>query len=403
VQSSAARPPHGGHCGPRAGQDRAPRWCSADRPAPRPAYYEAPEAYPGLRPRDWCRLTRLLHSRGLLGDDPAMRMARFLADTDTVNGTGVIADVPAMLRAYSARCHVSRQTGYTDLARLLERGLVRQVQAAAPGYPARYRLSYPAEFVDELTDLPPGLASALPHRQHAEADAEAGPEEPPGTAAPGETGDPGPGPAGRSCAGLDPSPFTREGKNPRPGRPGKPHGHHWPRTWGGEPSSEEIAAAAGLLRACRPRWLAQLGPQRVPGHAELGQVERLAALALRHAGPSELVPVLTQMVASASDLPGVLTWRLTRIVASAGRTRHVAVDDEGHRTAAMLAARAAAATPRSPENDAAIAQARAAAARAAALRHGGQPAPARPPRDHFAMVAEQLADARTSREPRHHS
>lgn len=107
-------------------------WCTAEAPAPRPAYYEAAEEYPGLPVRLWCRLYRLMVHRGLLTEDPAIRLARFLADTDTVHGNGVIDDVPAMIAAYSARARVSRQTAYTDLRRLVDRGLLRQLQAPAP-------------------------------------------------------------------------------------------------------------------------------------------------------------------------------------------------------------------------------------------------------------------------------
>jgi hypothetical protein len=345
-----------------------------------------------------------MQHRGLLADEPALRMARFLADTDTADGGGIIADVPAMIGAYAARARVSRQTAWTDLGRLIGYGLVRQLQAAAPGYRARYRLSYPAAFVDaEMPGLPPDLASALPHRKKAEADRETAPEQAPDGADPGPDGDHDDAPGGRPCGGLDPSPITREGKTPCPDRPGKTHAYHGRSTWGKDPTGEEKAQAAEVLRACRPRWLAQRGPQGTPGPAELGLVEHLTAVALRHAGPSELVPVLTQMIASASDLPGVLAWRLTRLTAAAEHARHIAVDDDGARTAAMLAARAAATTPRSPETAAAIARARADAARATARRHGGQPAPARRPRDHFALVAEQLADARARREPPDHS
>ena len=146
------------------------RWCTSATPAPRPAYDESAEAYPGLSVRLWCRLYRLMEHRGLFADAPALRMAAYLADTDTVRADGVIGDVPAMLAGYMARCHVSRQTAYTDLGRLVARGLVRQVQAAAPGYRARYRLSAPAAMVAaEMPGLPRELARAL-GQDHSEDD-----------------------------------------------------------------------------------------------------------------------------------------------------------------------------------------------------------------------------------------
>ena len=150
-----------------------------------------------------------------------------------------------------------------------------------------------------------------------------------------------------------------------------------------------------MIRACRPRWLAQRGPAGVPGERALAQVERLTALALRHAGPSELLVVLTQMVASAGDLPRVLAWRLARIVGAADGARNVPADEDGAGYAAMLAARCAA-VPRSAETAAALARARADAARADARLRGGH-APARPPRGHLAIVAEQVAEGRARR------
>ena len=149
--------------GSRTSLASAPRWCTAEAPAPRRAYHDAAEAYPALPSRAWCRLTGLMAARGLLPDGPALRMCRFLADTDAVSGEGGIDDVPAMITAYAARARVSRQTAWTDLGRLTSRGLVRQVQAAAPGQHARYQLSYPAALVDEeMPGLPPGLARRPP-------------------------------------------------------------------------------------------------------------------------------------------------------------------------------------------------------------------------------------------------
>jgi hypothetical protein len=332
-----------------------------------------------------------MQSRGLLTGEPALRMCRFLADTDTVAADGAITDVPAMISAYAARCRVSRQTAYTDLRRVIACGLVRQVQAAAPGYRAMYRLSYPAAMVDaEMPGLPDGLARALPHR-HKTADDERAADRQPGSA------DNRPGDA---CAGLDPSPLTREGKTPCPGRPGKPRAHHRQGAQGKEPSSEETAQAAEVLRACRPRWLAQRGWQGMPDPSELRPIEHLTAVALRYAGPSELVLVLTQMVASASDLPRVLAWRLTRIVTAAEHVRSIAVDEEGRRWTAMASRMGnSAPTPGSSaaaELDRARAEIRAVAERSrlASPDSGGT---ARP-RGHAAIIAEQLAEAGARRD-----
>ena len=84
-------------------------------------------------------------------------MARHLARV--ADAQGMVTGLPDVMRSYAAREHVSVQTGYTDLRRLVLHGLVRQLQAAAPGYPARYRLSVPAAAIP--ADLPADLARAI--------------------------------------------------------------------------------------------------------------------------------------------------------------------------------------------------------------------------------------------------
>lgn len=302
------------------------RWCTAEAPAPRPAYHSADEPYPGLRRRPWCRLYRLMAWRGLLDDDCAQRMAKYLADTDTVGADGVIRDVPAMLAAYMARCHVSKQTAYTDLARLVERGLVRQLQAAAPGIKARYRMSFPAAVVAarmpglprdlarELIPAPAATAHAAGHESASDQDQ-----------------------AGFACGELDTSPLTREGSPPSrcstrqdapaavpPHRPGKI-------------SSEEKDRALSVLSACVGEWRAHRGAHGVPGPGELARLVPLAAVALRHVTPGEVTQLLTYHVASAKNLPGTLAWRLGRVIDGHRRPRHVPVDDDGARDAAWWA------------------------------------------------------------------
>jgi hypothetical protein len=286
-----------------------------------------------------------MEHRGHLAGAPALRMARFLADTDTVSKAGIIRDVPAMIAAYRARCHVSRQTAWTDLGRLVERGMVRQVQAAAPGYPACYRLSYPAAMVDaEMTRLPPDLARELPHRRQQQAAGEPG-ESGGDDASQDQARDDGPGPGGGqepeqtgeagSCGRLDTSPLTREGSPPSPSGTGS---RGTPVPAGGKIGTEERAAAAFVLSACRGQWLAQRGPLRVPDPAELRRVETLTALALRYAEvPSDVRQLLTWHVASADDLARVLEWRLGRAVSAWRRTSRPDLRDPRRRRAAAEA------------------------------------------------------------------
>jgi hypothetical protein len=237
----------------------------------------------------------LLSARG--GDACALRMARHLAVV--LGDQGVITDVPEVIRTYVAHHHVSERTAWADLGRLVDRCLLRQLQAAAPGYRARYRLCAPAAVIAERVPAPP--------------------------------------PELASCVGLQTSPLTREGHPPPPPtRPRKSCPQASPGLRQGQ-SSDEQAQAADVIRRCAPRWAQQ-------GHA-LAEDERdrllpLVAIALRHVPPGEIVELLTGQVASARDLPGLLTWRLGRIVAGARRRTRVRADEAGARYHAMLASRA---------------------------------------------------------------
>jgi len=121
------------------------RWCTAETPPPQPAYNGAAQAYLGIPRRAWWRLFCLLWHREEIEDPWARRMARHLARV--ADAQGIVTALPDVMRSYAIREHVSVQTGYTDLRRLVHRGLVRQLQAAAPGHPARYRLSAPAAVI----------------------------------------------------------------------------------------------------------------------------------------------------------------------------------------------------------------------------------------------------------------
>ena len=83
----------------------------------------------------------------------------------------------------------------------------------------------------------------------------------------------------------------------------------------------------------------------------------MTALALRHVPRGEVIQLLTERVANARDLPGVLTWRLGQMLTAARRDQAPGPRRRGrHRYAEMLAARGN--TP-GPGARAAIAAARA--------------------------------------------
>jgi hypothetical protein len=323
------------------------RWCTAEAPRPRPTYNGAAELYPGLTRRAWWRLFCLLWHRGMIEDPWARRMARHLARV--ADAQGVIAGLPDVMRSYAAREHVSVQTGYTDLRRLVARGLVRQLQAAAPGHPARYRLSVPAAVIP--ADLPADLARTIRGPKDADQGTPSGPD---GTQ---QVGDTGPGEA--SCGSLDTSPIPYEGSPPSPGGTGPSGARHRRRHQAREKiSSDERDHARAVLAASAGEWRAQRGRAAVPGCAELARVEAMTALALRHVPRGEVIQLLTWHVASARDLPGVLAWRLGQVLTAARRdqARQTLADEDGVRYARMLAVRGN--TP-GPAARAAIAAARA--------------------------------------------
>lgn len=232
----------------------------------------------------WFRLIRLLQHRGLLTDAPAIRFAGYLAAE--LGGQGVIADLPGLLRGYAQHARVSVRTAWADLRRLVDRGLLRQLQAAAPGIPARYRLSFPAAVVASMPGLPPDL-----------------------------------------CGQLHTSPSMGEGSPPSPaGQPrnGRPAAsQHRP---GGERDE-----ARELLARCAAQWRGRLTLD--------GRLEAMTAISLRYATPGDVAQLLTERTGSARDLAGVLRWRLGRVISSARRSASVRADETGDRYRQMLTTR----------------------------------------------------------------
>ena len=67
----------------------------------------------------------------------------------------------------------------------------------------------------------------------------------------------------------------------------------------------------------------------------------MTALALRHVPRGEVIQLLTERVASARDLPGVLAWRLGQVLTAARRDRATpsSLTRTASATGAWLAAR----------------------------------------------------------------
>lgn len=313
----------------------AVRWCPTREP--RPAYYEAPDEFPGIPTVLWCRLYRLMIARGLLDDDPAERLAGFLAITeDLVRADGTIPQARVMLETYAKWAKVSMVTAWADLRRLLRRGLVRQVQAAAPGIPARYRLSAPVAAVRRhMPDLPPDLARALRRHQAPEPPAEDQPE-PDG----GQDENPGgDDDLNSSCGGVNTTPSLREGyPQPPVGRGPRGTNRRSPRPHRGNHTGNDNGAF-GLLARCRTEWGRQRGADRVPSLEELADLVPLTSKLLEViARPGDVEQLLTTRVASAADLRRTLRWRMGRELRDAQRAEAARLTPEQEAAAEARAA-----------------------------------------------------------------
>ncbi len=313
------------------------------------AHYEGPELLPSVPTRVWWRVLGVLAARGAGLHPSAWRMAQHL--THQADERGRLADVPAILASYAARHQLGRRTGWTDLMRLVDVGLVRQVCAAAPGRQARYVLCLNLAALPD--DLPQDLAAEVRRivddpraaargrmtraaEDAALAECEVIRE---GSAT---------GPkiaAAWGCGRLHTSRYTREGSppSPQPHRPQRPRPPRQVPVWG-QDLAEEQGRALDFVRSLGPEWVRQRGG-RMPGGAELGELARLVVLLLRRMPPGEAAELLTAQVASAADLAGVLRWRIGRTLAGLRRAERRAavlrVDDDGSRHDAWLAANAA--------------------------------------------------------------
>ncbi|MCC5581773.1 hypothetical protein IMZ11_39850 [Microtetraspora sp. AC03309] len=313
------------------------------------AHYEGAETLPRVPTPLWWRLVTLLRTRGNEIHPCALRMAQHL--THRADKTGHLTDIPAVLDAYSSRCGLSRRVGWTDFMRLVEAGLVRQVCAAAPERQARYVLvmdlaalpdDLPADLARELrryVDDPRTAAKGRPTRageDAALAECEVIRE---GSAA-------GPRVASKlGCGRLHTSPYMREGSPPSP-QPRQSQGPQRPPlepAWG-QDRNDEKAAALDFVKELGPEWARQRGGQ-VLSENEIGEIAHLVVLLLHHVRRSEAAELLTAQVSSATDLAGVLRWRIGRTLAGLRRAQRrseaLRVDDDGERHAAFLEVNAA--------------------------------------------------------------
>ncbi len=242
---------------------------------------------------------------------------------------GWFTDLETVARGYMARHRVSRRTFYADFGRLVDAGMVRQTAAACPGRKARYQLCAPAELPERL---PASLASALRREWGAPvAEQDQGQEqrktrhvrtsvvERHRTLADCVMVSYGSAhhsyPVRESfCGRLHTSPFFR-GSFPHPTHTpvrSDPDPASWPPWMGNSSNEEELARA--VIERCRPYWVDQRSPAGLPDAAATTRLVPLVAGALRYLTSSDVVEVMTDRVASATDLGAVLATRLRQII-----------------------------------------------------------------------------------------
>lgn len=275
--------------------------------------------------------------------------------THHASDKGFIDDIPAVLGHYSRHYGVSMRTAWKDLNRLIDDALVRKVRGAAPDQTARYALvldlaQLPADFPKEVRKLlrlhiddPKVVAKGrqtMATRHAALSECEVvrlGSASRPATS------------SVLGCGRVHTSPYTREGSPPSPSDRSEGAAEQPLRTpfWG-QDLNEEQAAALDFVRSLMPTWTRQRagGPSPVvPTEAELVELAHLVGLLLRRVPKSEVSELLTSQVASATDLPRVLRWRVSRTLNGLRRAERRAarmrVDDDGERSRAWLATKGA--------------------------------------------------------------
>lgn len=344
----------------------------------RAVVYEDPDRLPTVPTRTWFRVVRVWWRRGVLTSEPAHRMAAHLTHWATPGG--LIRDMPRVMAAYTAHHQVSARTGWKDLARLVDAGLVRKVTGAAPHQAAVYALVLDLARLPD--DLPKSLGRAVETTAHDPvkrargvptlAEMHASLEECTvvrhgSRSAPHPVTAPG-------CGRVHTSPYTREGPTPPPPS-GPPQREHRPArvtVLGANLDYDEHAQARRVLDDCRTWWLRQRSGWVPPGtetltDAAARSVEHLVVLLLRYMPPGEAVELLTQQTRSARDLAGVVAYRVGRVLRSVRRRRALPVDEHGQRAERLrqeLAGARAVSMNASPQRKEALEEARAAMAAA---------------------------------------
>lgn len=289
-----------------------------DAPArPRAAYYEGADELPAISRQTWYRFWALMHTRGELRR-PEWRMLGWI--TEHADAGGHIGDVAKMVVTYAAYHRIAEGTGWEHWRLVRQLGAVRQTRHSAPGQKASYVLTLdpprvPNDLPDELDRLLAGWLDRAVVRAEdmagtsrvrygscrAEQPLESNPEASPSTR--------------RRVPPPHQSRHQRHSIRPS---------HHPNRGI----SNDERTQAYAVLRRCRPRWAHQRPDIIVDD--ELGEIVPLLAVVLRWITPHDAEEILTERVTSARSLPGLLRWRLQRVLRDQRRRRNVPVDEDGY-------------------------------------------------------------------------
>lgn len=318
------------------------------RPKRRAVCYEDVDRLPTVPTLTWFRMVALAWWRGTITDRCAHRMARHI--THHATKAGYVTYMPKVIGLYASQHQVSERTAWKDLDRLRALGLLRKVCAAAPGRPARYALcadlsrlpdDLPKSLgraVEEVADDPAKRAKKAPtlasiHRGLADCV----------TVRYGSRTCPTPIQS-RGCGLVQTSPYTYEGPTPPPRRTTRERcqDQHGDRLWGQETLNEGQEGGRDVLARCVAVWRMQRAGKvpagtEVPTAAGLASVEHLVALLLRYLPPGEVEELLSEQVASARDMVGLVTWRVGRCLRGLRNRRQVAIDEDRQRHAAWIA------------------------------------------------------------------
>lgn len=311
------------------------------------ASYGDADAQPSLPPRLWWRLVELLNARGELSPY-ARRMAKHVTHHATPRGR-ISGVEESLIPGYKGRYGIGRRSAYTDLGRLVDAGLLRQVHAACPGRGVAYQLcvperlpaDLPASLARELRKRwarPSKAARAAVRRAQVSADAAVRVASPLAEQHRLLAGCEAVRLGASSCAVPETEPFRGSLHTspllkralPQPLRrrsaQGSTRSSLAPM---GQILGDETGLIADVIHRCMALWGAEHAPGRLPDGRALHQLRPLLRSALRWYTSADVIEALTSVTRSARDLAAVAATRLRRMIISARRAAAIPADEDG--------------------------------------------------------------------------